>query len=73
MDLTVTQRKRHAFQILQDIEEEIGSNKQVIDGYKGFIFQNRFGEVPNPGSINRAIKRIIKGYNADESVNAKKE
>ncbi|SKC04114.1 Site-specific recombinase XerD [Lachnospiraceae bacterium] len=64
---------REAFQILQNIESEIGSNKQIIDGYSGFIFQNRFGEVPNPGSINRAIKRIIKSYNADESVNAKKE
>ncbi|SKC03983.1 Site-specific recombinase XerD [Lachnospiraceae bacterium] len=62
-----------AFRILQDVEEEIGPNMQVIDGYTGFIFQNRFGEVPNPGSVNRAIKRIIASYNADEVINAKKE
>ncbi|MCR5776529.1 MAG: site-specific integrase [Lachnospiraceae bacterium] len=64
---------RDAFYILQDVEEEVGVNSQIIDGYTGFIFQNRYGEVPNPGSINRAIKRIISSYNADEVLNAKKE
>lgn len=62
-----------AFYILKDIEEEEGANDQIIDGYSGFIFRNRYGEVPNPGSINRAIKRIASSYNADEVLNAKKE
>lgn len=64
---------RDAFQILRDVEEEVGPNRQVIDGYSGFIFQNRFGEVPNPGSVNRAIKRIADSYNAEEILSAKKE
>ena len=34
----------------------------------GFIFCNRFGNVPNPQSVNRAIKRIIADYNAGEEV-----
>ena len=64
---------KDAFSILQDEEDENGPNTQVIDGYTGFIFQNRFGEVPNPGSVNRAIKRIAASYNAEEVLNAKKE
>ena len=39
----------------------------------GFIFCNRFGNVPNPQSVNRAIKRIIADYNAGEEVEAKKQ
>ena len=39
---------------------------------RGFIFCNRFGNVPNPQSVNRAIKRIIADYNAGEEVEAKK-
>lgn len=64
---------KDAFSILQDEEDENGPNMQVIDGYTGFIFQNRFGEVPNPESVNRAIKRIAASYNAEEVLNAKKE
>ncbi len=64
---------KDAFSILQDEVEESGPNIQVIDGYSGFIFKNRYGEVPNPGSINRAIKRIVSSYNADEVLKAKKE
>ena len=64
---------KDAFSILQDEEDENGPNMQVIDGYTDFIFQNRFGEVPNPGSVNRAIKRIAASYNAEEVLNAKKE
>lgn len=64
---------REAFQILQDEEIENGPNLQVIDGYSGFIFHNRFGEVPNPGAVNRAIKRISDSYNAEEILDAKKE
>ena len=40
---------------------------------KGIVFTNRFGSVPNPQSINRAIKRISADYNADEEIAAKRE
>ena len=39
----------------------------------GFIFSNRFGDVPNPQSVNRAIKRIIADYNATEEIAAKRQ
>lgn len=52
---------------------EFGYNKTVIDGYTGFVFQNRFGECQSARCINRAIARVIKDYNNDELQNAVKE
>lgn len=52
---------------------ETGFNQTVIDGYSGFIFQNRFGECLNAHCINRAIDRISRDYNQDETEKAKKE
>lgn len=44
-----------------------------IDGYSNFVFLNREGYVHNPMTLNRAIARIIRDYNAEETENAKKE
>lgn len=44
-----------------------------IDGMDGFIFYNRYHSIHNPASINRAIKRIVDRYNADEVLKAKRE
>lgn len=54
-------------------QQENGFNETEIDGMKGFIFTNRFGNVHNPQAINRAIKRIYEAYNAEEVVKASKE
>ena len=54
-------------------QAETGFNETEIDGMKGFVFVTRFGSVPNPQSVNRTIKRITGNYNAEETVNAKKE
>ena len=64
---------RDALDILREEEDANGGNEQVIDGYSGFIFQNRYGTMPNPASVNRAIKRIVNSYNADERLNAARE
>lgn len=37
-----------------------------IDGYTNFIFLNRFGNIHNPQTINRTIKRITLAYNEQE-------
>lgn len=50
-----------------------GFNQSVVDGYSGFIFQNRFGDCISPHCINRAIERISRDYNAAESVHAEEE
>lgn len=48
-------------------------NDTVVDGYKGFVFVNRFGYIHNPMTINRTIVRIYKAYNEQETKQAKEE
>ena len=62
-----------AFMMEKESQEENGGNISEIDGMTGFVFCNRFGMVPNPQSVNNAIKRITASYNKDEVLNAKKE
>ena len=38
-------------------------NERVIDGYTDFIFINRFGGVQHQGTLNKAIRRIIRDCN----------
>ena len=45
-------------------QEELGIECQaVVDGYTDFIFINRFGNVQNFGTLNRALDRIIRDCN----------
>ena len=44
-----------------------------IDGYRGFIFTNKVGNLMNAHTINRAIERIRTAYNREEETRAKKE
>lgn len=55
------------------IQEILGFNESVIDGYTGFIFQNRYGNPLSPHSVNRAIDRICAAYIEDETVLADQE
>ena len=64
---------KDAFEILYEEQKANGFTDVEIDGMTGFIFSNRFGEVPNPQSVNRAIKRIIADYNAKEEIEAKRQ
>lgn len=50
-----------------------GFTELEVDGYSGFIFQNQLGECLNPHAINRAIERISKAYNREETERAAKE
>ena len=45
-------------------QEEVGiSCKDEIDGFSDFIFVNRFGNVQHQGTLNKALKRIIRDCN----------
>lgn len=45
-------------------QEEVGiSCKAEIDGFSNFIFVNRFGNVQNQSTLNKALKRIIRDCN----------
>ncbi len=52
---------------------QLGGKSVTVDGYTGFVFTNRFGDVFTPHTINRAIERIYKAYNELESKRAKEE
>lgn len=64
---------KDAFEMIEEEQIETGANETEIDGMTGFVFRNRFGQVPNPQTVNRTIKRITSSYNSEEVVNAKKE
>lgn len=54
-------------------QEKTGFCKDEVDGYTGFIWQNRFGTVLGPHLVNRAIARIVEDHNAMEMETAKSE
>ena len=62
-----------ALQMEWSEQSEEGFNETEIDGMTGFVFKNQNGAVPNPQTINRAIKRIAEAYNDEEIVQARKE
>lgn len=46
---------------------------QEVDGYKNFIFCNRYNNIVNPSSLNDVLKRIVSDYNYREEIASKKE
>ena len=62
-----------AFEMIWEEQKGNGWTDAEIDGMTGFVFCNRYGNVMNAQSVNRAIKRISSAYNATEEVEAKKE
>lgn len=72
-DVPMMDEVYEALQQEYEYQRDNGFNSTIIDGMTGFIFCNRFGNVHNPQTVNRTIKRILENYNAEEMVNAKKE
>lgn len=62
-----------ALQAEWETQKIVGFNESVVDGYAGFIFQNRYGDPLSPHSVNRAIDRICAAYIEDETVLADQE
>lgn len=56
-----------------NLQQQIGFCDEMIDGYSGFIFQNRFGSLLNSHDINRALERIYTACNEAEREWAKEE
>ena len=63
---------KDAFEMIWEEQKENGWTDAEIDGMTGFVFCNRYGNIMNAQSVNRAIKRISSAYNATEEVEAKK-
>ena len=72
-DVPMMDEVYEALQQEYEYQKENGFNSTTIDGMTGFIFCNRFGNVHNPQTVNRTIKRILENYNAEEVLKAKKE
>ena len=56
-----------------NLQQEFGFCDENIDGYTGFIFQNRYGSLFSAHDINRAIERIYKAHNEHETQKAVEE
>ena len=57
---------RNAFEKERYYHETLNiSCRAEIDGYTDFIFINRFGNVQNQATLNKAIKRIVRDCNAE--------
>lgn len=47
--------------------------KAVVDGYTDFIFINRFGNVQHQGTLNKALRRIIRDCNDEQLAKNQKD
>lgn len=65
---------KEAFLLEKKNQEETGiACKVSVDCYTDFVFVNRFGDVQNQGTLNKAIRRIIRDCNDEVLLNRKKE
>ncbi len=63
---------KEAFLLEKAYQEEAGiSCNAMVDGHTNFVFVNRFGNVQHQGTLNKAIRRIIRDCN--DSVLLKEE
>ncbi|WP_443718311.1 tyrosine-type recombinase/integrase [Ruminococcus bicirculans (ex Wegman et al. 2014)] len=59
-----------AFEQERKFQQEAGIKCDVgIDGYSDFIFTNRYGNVHNQSTLNRALKRMIADCNREQLAN----
>ncbi len=62
--IPMLQKVKEAFLMEKTYQEEVGLNcTAVVDGYTDFIFINRFGGVQHQGTLNKALRRIIRDCN----------
>lgn len=55
---------KEAFLLEKKYQEELEQKCVVsVDGYTDFIFINRFGNVQHQGTLNKALRRIIRDCN----------
>ena len=64
---------RNALKQERKVQSKEGFCTTEIDGYSGFIWKNKNGDVLNPSCVNRVLTRICKSYNETEKEQAEKE
>ena len=65
---------KEAFLLEKAYQEEVGiSSNSMVDGFTNFVFVNRFGNVQHQGTLNKAIRRIIRDCNDEVLLKEQKE
>lgn len=65
---------KEAFLMEREYQKDCGIKcKAVVDGYTDFIFINRFGGVQHQGTLNKALRRIIRDCNYEVLDKGKKD
>lgn len=64
---------REALLLEWERQKIVGFCQAEVDGYSGFVFGSGIGGCLSPHCVNRAIERICRDYNAQETQKAKKE
>lgn len=55
---------KEAFEMERQYQETLGIQcKSRIDGYENFVFVNRYGQIQSQGTLNKALKRIMRDCN----------
>lgn len=63
-EIPMIEEVRNAFAMEYEFQKEAGIKcVDRIDGYTNFIFLNRYGKVQREGTLNKALKRIIRDCN----------
>ena len=71
--IPMTEDVKNAFLLEKEMQELGGIHNNVtVDGYQNFIFINRFGGVQHQGSLNKALRRIIRDCNDKQLLKEKK-
>lgn len=64
--IPILPKVKEALKMEKQYQEDCGIKcNATVDGYTDFVFVNRFGNVQNQATLNKALKRIIRDYNYD--------
>lgn len=62
--IPMVQKVKDAFLMERELQKTFGIECcDSIDGFKDFVFLNRFGKVHNNGTLNKALRRIVRDCN----------
>lgn len=63
-EIPMNQAIREAFEMEKEYQDLVGiKSTDRIDGYEDFVFVNQYGKVQHQGTLNKAIKRIMRDCN----------
>ncbi|KAB1434315.1 tyrosine-type recombinase/integrase [Candidatus Galacturonibacter soehngenii] len=72
--IPILPKVKEAFLMEKEYQKECGLDcNAVVDGYTDFIFINRFGGVQHQGTLNKALRRIIRDCNYEVLDKGEKE